>query len=393
MRIVGVVAEYNPFHLGHAYHLAEIRRRARADAVVVVMSSVFTQRGDAALLPPTDRARMALMNGADAVFALPAIWSVRDAENFAMGGVGILAGLGCNILSFGSEDVDLSLIRETARLLEQPDEDFSADLQRRMSGGKSYPMAVASALESRHPGSGRLLCEPNSTLAVCYLRAIIRLGVDMEVLPIRRIGSYHATEVERTMPSATAVRGAVIRGDWSKTRTCIPENIFEFLRGTVKQNRLHRPSDLDRALLYQLRRMTEEDYAALPYLSEGIEHRLQNASQTARSRVELLHLAKTRRYPYARLSRLATYALLGIDGPLLSAEKTPHAAWLLGFRKEQSWLLSYFKNYATIPVIDKAADFDRTAPWFRHEMRAYDIWTLGIGMPAGMALTQGVVVV
>ena len=93
MRVLGIIAEYNPFHLGHAHHLAEARRLGLADAVVVVMSSVFTQRGDAALLSPADRAQMALAAGADAVFALPAAWSVRDAEHFALGGVALLAGL------------------------------------------------------------------------------------------------------------------------------------------------------------------------------------------------------------------------------------------------------------------------------------------------------------
>ena len=112
MRVVGVVAEYNPFHLGHAHHLAEARRLAKADAVVVVMSSVFTQRGDAAILSPADRARMALASGADAVFALPAMWAVRDAEHFALGSVAILNGLGCDAISFGTETVDISLLKQ-----------------------------------------------------------------------------------------------------------------------------------------------------------------------------------------------------------------------------------------------------------------------------------------
>ena len=107
MRILGIIAEYNPFHSGHAHHLREARRVSGADHVVVVMSSCFTQRGEAALLSPADRARMALSCGADAVFALPACWAVRDAEHFALGGVALLQALGCNAISFGAETADL----------------------------------------------------------------------------------------------------------------------------------------------------------------------------------------------------------------------------------------------------------------------------------------------
>lgn len=102
MRVLGVIAEYNPFHRGHAYHLTQARRAARADYVVAVMSGCFTQRGDAAMLSPGDRARMALYCGADAVFALPAVWAVRDAEHFALGGVALLDGLGVDAISFGA---------------------------------------------------------------------------------------------------------------------------------------------------------------------------------------------------------------------------------------------------------------------------------------------------
>ena len=143
MRVVGVIAEYNPFHLGHAYHLAQARQLANADAIVVVMSSVFTQRGDAALLSPADRARMALSAGADAVFALPAAWAVRDAEHFALGGISILTGLGCDAISFGTESTDLSALQTAARLLEA----FSQVV-------KVYPDATLSVTGRNYSASG-----------------------------------------------------------------------------------------------------------------------------------------------------------------------------------------------------------------------------------------------
>lgn len=390
MRVVGVIAEYNPFHLGHAHHLAEARRLAHADAVVVVMSSVFTQRGDAAILSPADRARMALHAGADAVFSLPAAWAVRDAEHFALGGVALLAGLGCDAISFGTEVANLPLLRKAASLLEQPDDAFRMDVQSRLESGLPHPAALSAAMEAALPGCGALLENPNSTLAICYLRAMLRLGSAMDVVPVQRIGSYHDSAIGNTLPSATALRNAILRGDWQSVRRAMPDEAFGMLRKAAEEGRIHRPEALDRALLYRLRTMTHEDYAALPDVSEGIENRLASAAETAYTRENLLQTAKTRRYPYARLSRLATHAMLGFTDAFLAAEQPPEAAWLLGFRRDAKELFSHFKTRGTLPILGKAADFDRATPWFQAEMRAYDIWALGADLPAGLALTQGV---
>lgn len=393
MRVVGVIAEYNPLHLGHAHHLAEARRLANADAVVVVMSSVFTQRGDAALLSPADRARMALCAGADAVFALPAAWAVRDAEHFALGGVSILAGLGCDAISFGTEDTDLSSLRTAARLLEAPDEAFAADVRSRLEEGLPYPAALSAAMEDALPGCGVLLEKPNSTLAICYLRAMMRLNAAMDVIPVQRMGGYHDSALGGSLPSATALRGAILRGDWAKVRGAMPEAAYDILRDAAAAGRIHRPEALDTALLYRLRTMSPTDFAALPDVSEGIENRLASAAETARTREEVLQAAKTRRYPYARLSRLATHALLGMTNDFFAAQSAPEAAMLLGFRREKRELFTHFKERGTLPILGKAADYDRSVPWFAAESRAYDIWALGAGMPAGLALTQGVTVV
>lgn len=390
MRVVGVIAEYNPFHLGHAHHLAEARRLAKADAVVVVMSSVFTQRGDAAVLSPADRSRMALSAGADAVFALPAAWAVRDAEHFALGGVSILAGLGCDAISFGTEATDLTVLQTAARLLESPDEAFSADVRTRMEAGLPYPAALSAAMDAALPGCGALLENPNSTLAVCYLRAIQRLGAGMEVVPVQRLGGYHDSALGDTLPSATALRGAILRGDWARVKSAMPEDAYVILRDAALEGRVHLPEALSSALLYRLRTMTGAEFAALPDVSEGIENRLSSAAETARTREELLQSAKTRRYPYARLSRLATHALLGLTGADLKAEPLPQAAWLLGFRRGARDLFAHLKAKGSLPILSRAADMDRDTPWFAAECRAYDIWALGAGMPSGLALTQGV---
>ncbi|MBQ7850679.1 MAG: nucleotidyltransferase family protein [Clostridia bacterium] len=392
-RILGVIAEYNPFHTGHAYQLQRAREICQADYVVVAMSTCFTQRGEAAILPPAVRAGMALHDGADAVFALPAVWAVRDAEHFALGGAAILDGLGCDAISFGTEHTDLALLHAAAGLLEGEDTRLKAALTPRIASGMPYPAALCAAAEELIPGCGAILSDPNSTLAVCYLRALLRLGSSMEVVPVQRRSSYHATALGEALPSATALRGAILRGDWARVRPAMPGQAFRLLREASADGQLHRPDSLDTALLYRLRTMSPDDYAALPDLSEGIEHRLQAATQTARTREELLQTAKTRRYPYARLSRLAAHALLGFTGSMLASQDKPPVAWLLGFRSDAAPLLQHLTAVSRLPILSRSADHDRSAPWFAAEQRAQDIWSLGAGLPTGLALSQRMTIV
>ncbi len=391
MRVVGVIAEYNPFHAGHAHHLREARRLAGADAVIVVMSSCFTQRGEAALLSPADRARMALQCGADAVFSLPAAWAVRDAEHFALGGVALLAGLGCDAVSFGTETPDLRLMQSVADALEQPGDALQGSIRLQLACGQPYPAAMAAALEEHIPGSGAMLDAPNSTLGICYLRAMRRLGVQMDPVPVPRLSDYRDTALGASLPSATALRGAILRGDWSGARAAMPEASFSLLKEAALEGRIHRPDALDAALLYRLRTMSPAEWTSLPDLSEGVEDRLRAAALRTSNREDLLQAAKTRRYPYARLSRLATHALLGMTDEALPRDEGPDAAWLLGFRRERANLFRHIKAHGTLPIISKAADFTSDAPWFARELAAYAVWALGAGLPGDLALTQGVV--
>lgn len=392
-RILGVVAEYNPFHNGHAWHLEQARRQADADYVIVVMSTCFTQRGEAALLSPRDRAAMALLCGADAVFALPAVYAVRDAEHFACGGVQFLASLGCDAISFGTEVAEISQLQAAAKLLESPDGSFAEKVRTAMSSGIPYPAAIAQAANEQIPGVGQLLSQPNSTLAVCYLRALLRIGTNMEVYPIQRTSAYHSTTLDANLPSATALRGAIIRGDWASAKSAMPSDAFAVLKAAAAEGRMHLPGSLDAAVLYRLRTMTGAEYAALPDISEGIEHRLRAAAESSCSRSDLLESAKTRRYPYARLSRLVTHALLHISDNLLHHLPPIENAWLLGFRKDAREIISLLSKRSQLPLLTRSSELSADAAWFQAEMLAHDIWALGAGLPSGLAVTQGLAII
>ena len=175
MTILGIVAEYDPFHNGHLYHMAEAQKTVRPDLTYTVLSPCLKQRGDFALLPPTDRAGLALEAGADAVFALPVLWTVRDAEHYALGAVSLLSRLGVTHLAFGAETDDLPLLRRVAELLESPSTVFERILKDLLSRGVGYPAALSAAVGKALPRAADLLSHPNNVLAVCYLRAILRL--------------------------------------------------------------------------------------------------------------------------------------------------------------------------------------------------------------------------
>ena len=179
MPILGIVAEYDPFHIGHLQHLHLSMDSVSPSAVLIALSGPFKQRGEPALLSPFVRAECALASGADAVFALPVLWTVRDAEHYALGAVSMLASLGVTHLAFGAETADLPLLQRTADLLEDSPAILRDTLHAALSGGKGYPAALAEAAGACIPESRPLLDHSNNILAVCYLRAIRRLGLSV----------------------------------------------------------------------------------------------------------------------------------------------------------------------------------------------------------------------
>lgn len=383
--VVGVICEYDPFHRGHKRQFELIRQRLPNARIVCAMSGCFTQRGMPALLSPKDRALAALNAGADLVVELPCAFSVRDAEHFAPGGVSLLSQLGfVTHLSFGCED-DLSHIAPAAALLEAPTPAFSEMLRAALDTGLGFAAAQGRALSACLPHAGQAPWEkPNNILALCYLRAVERLNSPLIPLPVCRKGDYHApTLAANEYPSATAVRRAFLSGDHEAANAACGY--------ALPVSPICRPNALDSVLLYKLRDMNAEQLAQLPDCTEGLENRLKACAAEAATREELLAALKTKRYAHARLSRLCTHALLGMTAEWLRAHPLPEYARVLGLRRA-SGLTALFAQ-SRIPIIVKAADGRTASPLWQLDERAYDLWALGAGLPAGMLYTQSMVVV
>jgi predicted nucleotidyltransferase len=386
--IVGILCEYDPFHAGHARQFSLIREALPDAMIVCLMSGCFTQRGMPALFPPAFRAEAALRAGAGMVLELPCAFSVRDAENFALGGVHIFDQLSFVAhMSFGTENPDLAPLQNAAALLENPSEAFRAALQKSLSAGKPFAAAQADGLAAALEDSDAagMIARPNNILAICYLRAMKRLRSGIRPLPVKREGDYHGASLSSSAwPSAGAVRKAFLA-----VRTADAEAACGY---PLRDAAVHKPEALDSVLLDCVRSMTPDDLKRLPDCSEGLENRLKKNAAKATSRAELLALLKTRRYTHTRLNRLLTHAMLGMRSELLAAHPLPSYVRLLGFRRENERDLALLKD-SRIPVIAKASDGDPKNPLFRLDERAYDLWALGASLSAGLIYRQRIVIV
>ena len=371
MRVCAVICEYNPFHLGHAYHLRAAREASGADYVLCLMSGALTQRGAFARHDKWLRARAALENGADIVLELPARFACSPAPDFAGGGVALLAALGVvTHLSFGCEPSALPLLSAAASLFKSESPDFSAALQRSLADGLPYPRARALAAEQLAEIPADLLAQPNAALALEYLQALPEAIVPV---PIARRGSgYHDASLS-SLSSATAVRAAL-------ALAAVPSP--EALRAAEESGFVHEEEALTQALLYRLRTASPAELAALYGMDEGLENRFIAAAQTCSTRETLLDCVKTRRYTRARLSRLCAYVLLNLTRDFAQTHRAPDYARVLGFRKSAAPLLKTIKQRSSIPLITKAANFDRSNPLFALDVLTQDLWSLGVSNPS-----------
>ncbi len=378
MRVCAVICEYNPFHLGHAYHLRAARETSGADYMLCLMSGALTQRGAFARHDKWLRARAALENGADVVLELPTRFACAPAPDFAGGGAALLSALGVvTHLSFGCEASALPLLSAAASLFKAEPPAFSAAVQAHLVDGLPYPRARALAAEQLADIPADLLAQPNAALALEYLQA---LPETILPVPIARQGSGYHDAALSALSSATAVRAALSRDDLAGALAAVPSPA---LLQTVEENGfVHEEEALTQALFYRLRTASPAELAALYGMDEGLESRFITAAQTCATREVLLNQIKTKRYTRARLSRLCAYALLNLTRDFAQTHRAPEYARVLGFRKSASPLLKEIKRHSSIPLITKAADFDRANPLFALDVRAQDLWSLGVSNPS-----------
>ena len=385
MNITGIIAEYNPFHGGHCFHIEEAKKKTNADYCIVVMSGDFVQRGEPAVFDKYLRTKMALMGGADLVIELPSVFAVSSAEDFAACGVNLLSRLGAvTHLCFGSEDGNLEGIQAAAKILSDESPDFSARLREGLKLGLSWPQARNHAL-IRMAGTvpdfplqpeslDRLLGSPNNLLGIEYCKAIIRSSSTIRPVTIQRKGQgYHDKTLESGQASASAIRKSLLASQPEKKarshEDCVSweppislsSHIPPHILPLYSQGRILGPEDCAGLLNYRLLSLFHkgEDLTAFSDVSKELADRLTGQLLQYEGWEGRIRQLKTKQYTYTRISRSLTHILLEItDAQVLKAKELGYSPYarILGFKKEAGSLLSLLKKQSEIPLITKTAN-------------------------------------
>ena len=345
MKFAGIIAEYDPFHNGHAWQLAQAKALG-AQHVVVAVSCGLTQRGALPLLPEAVRVQAALQCGADLIFALPAPCACAGAEAFARAGVRILAAAGCDALVFGAETPDAALLMEAARVLCSAA--YRTELKQQLAAGaRSFAAARQAAVEALCPGTAlaALLDKPNNNLAVEYCKAILEQEAPMTPVPLPRVGAGHGQALAESghaqFASASALRALWAEQGADALTPYVPEKALELYKKAEIDGMYTDHAAAGRCELALLRAACArpEPFAAVRGVSEGLDHRLENAVRSCTGLPQLLDALTTVRYPRARMRRLAMDAALGYTAETVPA--LPPYLHLLGARREALPLLKH----------------------------------------------------
>ena len=389
--VVAIIGEYNPFHNGHAYHLQKTKEITNADCVIAIVSGSFVQRGNVSLIDKWSKADMALSNGIDLVIELPTVYSISSAENFAYGAIKILNSLKVvDTLSFGSEFCNLDVLEKIAdTLIEEPPE-FKTLLEHELSKGVSFPKARENALlmylnDIRKYAN--ILSSPNNILAIEYLKALKRTKSKIKPMAIKRVNvGYNDLGIKNNFASATAIRQKIIDNTPAGLSKLMPSKSYKILYNSIQKG--HYVKDItafEKQILYVLRKMSIEEIANLPDVSEGLENNIKNAADSCNTINEFMNIVKTKRYTATRIQRILLYALLGITkDDMKNSYKVQPYIRVLGMNEKGKELLSTISRFRNkLNVITSVKKYVDSSPnkellnMLNIDINATNIYTLG----------------
>ena len=369
MKTAGIVAEYNPFHNGHQYHIEETKKEAGATYVIAVMSGDFVQRGAPAFLDKYERALAALIGGCDLVLELPAIYSTASAEFFASGAVRLLDGLGvCDCLSFGSEGGNLKPLLQLAELLIEEPEEYQQLLRFHLKSGLSFPASREKALEEfllkeeKELGNisfSSFLKGSNNILALEYLKTLKKISSPIEPVTIlRKNASYHDTELYDEISSASAIRHHMLQGlDVSDIGTSVPEATYQSIEETLGRQAGFPDFDHLTPYLHSVLIEKKDPNQFLDW-DKDLANRLYQLPWATMTFTQIADQLKSRNITHSRIHRALLHLVLGIKKELFHNQfkrnPIPYAR-ILGFRRESSSLIKEIGKKGSFPLITKPA--------------------------------------
>ncbi|MBR5224028.1 MAG: nucleotidyltransferase family protein [Clostridia bacterium] len=374
MSRIGIIAEFNPLHLGHKYLIDEAKKQGE---VVCVISSNFVQRGDTAIVEKRVRTQMALDCGADLVLELPVCYSMSTAQNFAFGGVSALVMAGCDTIMFGSETGEIEPLLKTAEILNSTD--FKEKLSQNLKNGRTFAKARQITAESCGAPKG-ILEGANNNLAIEYILAAKQLGANLSFKTVKRLGANHDSgDALGGFASASLIREKILSGDFNFAQKYMPKAAFSLLSDDNVSN-----IDLiDRAVLATLRTKSLNDFKNLPDVSEGLENKLFSAIRVATGLFDVYNKIKSKRYTLARIRRIVLSAFLGLDNTFFM--KAPPYIRVLGFNKNGKKIISQQRKQNGNKLVLKATEIKNLGAlaekMFVLENRATDLYLLSLKKP------------
>lgn len=385
--VLGIIGEYNPFHNGHLYHIAQSKQETGAQFVICVISGNFVQRGDTSIVNKWAKTKMALAGGADLVIELPTVYSVSSAENFAEGAIKILNSLKIvDTISFGMETDDVAILNNIANVLYTEPKEYTTILAHELKKGNSFPKARENALMmylNDIKKYANVLSGSNNILGIEYLKALKRSKSHMMPVGIKRQKVLYNDEyMVDEFASATAIRKMLKTRQFDDIRKAMPKTSYRILGEELKQG--HYVIDLskfEKEIIYTLRKMSQEEISNLPDVSEGLDSSIKNAANSCNTLEELINIVKSKRFTQTRIQRILIYALLGIDKKqMVVAKKIDPYIRVLGFNENGKKLISEISRInPKLSIITSVKKYmDTVVNKNLKEMLNRDIWATNV---------------
>ena len=338
MKIIGIIAEYNPFHNGHKYQIDKIREKYEDALIIICTSSSFTQRGDISILNKWEKTKSALNNGANIVLELPYIYSTQSSDTFAKYALKILNELKINKLCFGSEDNDIDKLYKVADT-QINNKEFDQKVKEHLDNGINYPTALNNALKELIQIE---ITKPNDLLGVSYIKEIIKNNYKIKPFTIKRTNDYHDIENNSDIVSASNIRERLIKKEDISSK--VPQDVYEILKNKKTENKYFE------YLKYKI--ISEQDLNKYLDVDEGLHTRIKDQIQKSNNLEELIQNIKTKRYTYNKISRMLNHILCSLTKEENKINDLEYIR-ILGFDSKGKEYLSKIKKDINTPILNK----------------------------------------
>lgn len=402
MKVVGLITEYNPFHLGHKHHLNMSKNITKADYTIAIMSGSFVQRGEPSIVDKWTKAKMAIDNGVDLVLELPFIFSTQGAELFAFGSIALLNSLNIvDYIAFGSELNNLNFLKEIADILVEEPYYYKERLKHYLDLGNSFPASRSNALEDYYSkykikdidsqNIKNILKMSNNILAIEYLKALKNLNSKIQPITIKRIGSsYKENILNHKIASATSIRHTILNNNNNidLIKEYVPSATYCHLIDYInKYESFNTLDNYNQIIQYLLRFSNKDDLTKIIDMEIGLENRLVEKSNEFNDIDSFLSSTISKRHTQTRIQRILIHLMTNLKKDIFENLLPYHPSYIrvLGTNKKGSLLLNNIKENSRVPIVTKFADFTKyNDPYLKQiiefDKKSTDLFYFGLNL-------------